>query len=155
MQIFDIASKIVCKGEGIPVENLAIDTRLEYIRYPRQLVMYFCREHSEGSLAKIGKCVGRNHATVLHACSVIKNYILTDVARRIQIDMYRKQIDRVLKGEKLEDVLAETDPYKERIEELEKRIAELEAVIYKAESKYKDLAPVNGQPYSGYRPHQL
>ena len=155
MQIFDIASKIVCKGEGIPVENLAIDTRLEYIRYPRQLVMYFCREYSEGSLAMIGRLFGRDHSTALHSCNVIKNYICTDAARRMKIEGYRKQIDRVLAGEKIEDVLAECDPHQGRIEELEKRVAELEAVIYKAESKYKDLAPVNGQPYSGYRPHQL
>jgi chromosomal replication initiator protein len=44
--------------------------------------MYLCREMTGQSLPSIGTSFGRNHATVIHACTVVKEKLKADPSFR-------------------------------------------------------------------------
>ena len=57
----------------IPPDEMKAKKRTRTISYPRQVAMYLCRELTEESLPTIGFAFGgRDHTTVLHACSKIR-----------------------------------------------------------------------------------
>lgn len=58
--------------------NLAQKCRKREIVEIRQIFCYFSREWSNVSLAKIGKLINRDHATVLHSHKQVKNLLETD-----------------------------------------------------------------------------
>lgn len=65
--------EVVCEYFGLKREQLLSKTRKREIALPRQLAMYFAKEYTEATYAKIGKEMGgKDHATVMHACQTIK-----------------------------------------------------------------------------------
>ena len=58
----------------------------------RQITMYFLREFTTLSLARIGGFYNRNHATVLYACNQVNNLYDTDKKYRYEIDEIRKNL---------------------------------------------------------------
>ncbi len=66
--------QVVCKFFNIKVNDIVSDKRSNNVAYPRQIAMYLCREVANMSFPSIGKDFGgRDHSTVLHAYSKIKD----------------------------------------------------------------------------------
>ncbi len=66
--------QIVCKFFNIKVSDIVSDKRSNSVAFPRQIAMYLCREIANMSFPAIGKDFGgRDHSTVLHAYSKIKD----------------------------------------------------------------------------------
>ncbi|MCX8075121.1 MAG: chromosomal replication initiator protein DnaA [Clostridia bacterium] len=65
--------QVVCKFFNIKVSDIVSDKRSNSVAFPRQIAMYICREQANMSFPNIGKDFGgRDHSTVLHAYSKIK-----------------------------------------------------------------------------------
>ena len=65
--------QVVCKFFNIKVSDIVSDKRSNSVAFPRQIAMYLCREIANMSFPSIGKDFGgRDHSTVLHAYSKIK-----------------------------------------------------------------------------------
>lgn len=70
---------VVCDYFGIYKEQLLSKTRKREIALPRQLVMYFSKEYTTATYARIGEEMGgKDHTTVMHACKTIKDYAKVD-----------------------------------------------------------------------------
>lgn len=66
--------QVVCKFFNIKVSDMVSDKRSNNVAFPRQIAMYLCREVANMSFPSIGKDFGgRDHSTVLHAYSKIKD----------------------------------------------------------------------------------
>ena len=70
---------IVCNYFGIAPDVFMSKTRKREIVQARQIAMYLSRNHTKTSLASIGEQLGgKDHATVLHACSTVCDLMDTD-----------------------------------------------------------------------------
>ncbi|MFQ5802474.1 MAG: chromosomal replication initiator protein DnaA [Candidatus Methylomirabilales bacterium] len=66
--------------------ELLSKSRHKSIVLPRQIAMYLCRTHTNASLPDIGaEFGGKDHSTVIHACSKIRELMARD-------DRFRKQL---------------------------------------------------------------
>ncbi len=71
--------QIVGEFYDVSVKTLTSKTRERRISRPRQIAMYLIKTHTEESLPKIGAAFGgKNHATVIHACKLVKKMMETD-----------------------------------------------------------------------------
>ena len=77
----------MCDYFGISRESLVSTTRKRQIVQARQISMFLCRKLiSNVSLATIGsETGGKDHATVLHACTTVSDLCATD--RRFKRDV--------------------------------------------------------------------
>lgn len=67
-------------------KELLSKSRHKSIVLPRQVAMYLCRTHTNASLPDIGtEFGGKDHSTVMHACSKIRELLARD-------DRFRKQL---------------------------------------------------------------
>ncbi|HXL04506.1 MAG: chromosomal replication initiator protein DnaA [Firmicutes bacterium] len=63
----------------VSIDDFKSKKRTRNITYPRQIAMYLSRELTEASLPRIGdEFGGRDHTTVMHACSKIQEDIQQD-----------------------------------------------------------------------------
>ena len=63
----------------VSIDDFKSKKRTRNITYPRQIAMYLSRELTEASLPRIGdEFGGRDHTTVMHACSKIQDDIQQD-----------------------------------------------------------------------------
>lgn len=68
----------VCQAYQIQMSQLVEKTNARVSVEPRQVAMYLMKRKTALSLEKIGdKLGGKDHATVYHACKVVKNEIDT------------------------------------------------------------------------------
>ena len=83
----DKVQSTVCDYFGISRESLVSTTRKRQIVQARQISMFLCRKLiSNVSLATIGsETGGKDHATVLHACTTVSDLCATD--RRFKRDV--------------------------------------------------------------------
>jgi chromosomal replication initiation ATPase DnaA len=57
--------KVICRELQMDFDEVKNrKTRLREFVYARQLYSYFCKEYTNESLAKIGKFINKNHATM-------------------------------------------------------------------------------------------
>ncbi|MDD3926231.1 MAG: chromosomal replication initiator protein DnaA [bacterium] len=71
--------KTVAEHFNIKLSEMKSTKRTRTIVFPRQIAMYLCREMTEASLPDIGgQFGGKDHSTVIHACSQIKKLSLVD-----------------------------------------------------------------------------
>ena len=83
----------VCDYFNITKEILLSRTRKRQIVQARQIAMYLCRNRINCSLSTIGNEIGgKDHATVLHACSTVNDLIETDKLFR----QYVSDIEKML-----------------------------------------------------------
>ena len=53
----------------------------------RQVAMYLAKKHTDTSSSKIGQLIGnKDHATVLHACKIVKDQVEVDKAFKAEIE---------------------------------------------------------------------
>lgn len=85
--------KTVCEYFGISQDELVSNTRKRGIVQARQIAMYLGRSLTKTALESIGKQIGdKNHATVLHACTTVKDLIDTDRGFRQYVTDIEKQL---------------------------------------------------------------
>ncbi len=89
----DKIQNTVSEYYNVKKELIQSPSRKREIVQARQVIMYFIKKHTELSLSQIGSRVGnRNHATVLHACNTVKNYL--DVDKGFRSDL--EEIERLI-----------------------------------------------------------
>lgn len=87
--------QVVAKFFDLKVTDLTSDKRSTTITTPRQIAMYLCREVADMSFPAIGKDFGgRDHSTVLHAYSKIKDEYDSNPDTRDLIDDIKKTLER-------------------------------------------------------------
>ena len=85
--------QVVCKFFNIKVNDIVSDKRSNNVAYPRQIAMYLCREVANMSFPSIGKDFGgRDHSTVLHAYSKIKDEYETKSETKDLIEDIKKAL---------------------------------------------------------------
>lgn len=86
--------EVVCDYFGIERDKLLSKSRKRDIALPRQLAMYFAKEFTNHTFAKIGEEMGgKDHSTVMYACEQIKDMSKIDK----EIKKYVKEISDKLK----------------------------------------------------------
>jgi chromosomal replication initiator protein len=86
VDISDI-QRLVARHFNVTEESLRGKRRTDVIAFPRQIGMYIARSTTDLSFADIGaKFGGRDHSTVLHACSKIEALMATDRELRQVVD---------------------------------------------------------------------
>jgi hypothetical protein len=79
--------RIVAEKYSVSLKDLKSSTRVKTVVIPRQISMYLCRQYLDLGVADIGRAFGgRDHTTVLHALTKIKDLreIDEDIARDIK-----------------------------------------------------------------------
>jgi chromosomal replication initiator protein len=88
-----LIQKVVSQHYRVPVESMRSKVRTARIAFPRQVAIFLAREMTPASLAQIGQRFGgRDHTTVIHACTKISDLIERDVALRSTINQLRKEL---------------------------------------------------------------
>jgi chromosomal replication initiator protein len=89
----DKVQKVVCDYFNITRDDLLSKTRKRQIVQARQIAMYMSRNLINCSLSTIGAEIGgKDHATVLHACTTVGDLMATDKAFR----QYVTDIEKIL-----------------------------------------------------------
>ena len=82
----DIIEK-VCNYYKVDTSTIHTKTRKREVVQMRQVAMYLAKKHTETSSSKIGQIIGKkDHATVLHACKIVKDQVDVDKAFKAEID---------------------------------------------------------------------
>lgn len=86
---------VTAKYFDIEPSEMDSKKRTKKITQPRQVAMYLCRELTDASFPKIGESFGgRDHSTVVHACSKISEEIERESEFSRLVNMIRKEITR-------------------------------------------------------------
>lgn len=86
VSIDDIISK-VCAHYEIEESAIHTKTRKREVVQVRQLAMYLAKKYTDASSSKIGQYIGKkDHATVLHACKMIKDQVEVDKAFKAEVE---------------------------------------------------------------------
>ena len=89
----DQVVNVVADTFGVTVDRLKGRDRSRAVSLPRQIAMYILREDVNISLPQIGETLGgRDHTTVIHACSKVSDMIESDDRFRRQIIQIRNQL---------------------------------------------------------------
>ena len=89
----DKVQKVVCDYFNISRDDLVSKTRKRQIVQARQIAMYMSRNLINCSLSTIGAEIGgKDHATVLHACTTVNDLMATDKSFR----QYVTDIEKML-----------------------------------------------------------
>ena len=89
----DKVQKVVCDYFNITRDELLSKTRKRQIVQARQIAMYMSRTLINCSLSTIGAEIGgKDHATVLHACSTVNDLMTTDKTFK----QYVSDIEKIL-----------------------------------------------------------
>ncbi|MBP1631650.1 MAG: chromosomal replication initiator protein DnaA [Bacteroidetes bacterium] len=84
--IEDIIEK-VCKHFEVEPSALHSKSRKREVVQVRQLAMFLAKKHTDSSSSKIGQLIGsRDHATVLHACKIVKGQFDVDKSFRAEVE---------------------------------------------------------------------
>jgi chromosomal replication initiator protein len=89
----DKVQRVVCDYFNITRDELMSKTRKRQIVQARQIAMYMSRSLINCSLSTIGSEIGgKDHATVLHACTTVSDLMSTDKTFR----QYVNDIEKIL-----------------------------------------------------------
>ena len=86
--------RTVAEYYDIRLADMTSKQRPQSIAFPRQVAMYLCRDLTDHSTPTIGEAFSRNHATVLHACTLINQRMQTESDLRQTIAMLRHKLGR-------------------------------------------------------------
>jgi len=89
----DRVQKVVCDYFNISRDSLLSKSRKRQIVQARQIAMYLSRNLINCSLSTIGSEIGgKDHATVLHACSTVSDLMSTDKSFRQYVNDIEKML---------------------------------------------------------------
>jgi chromosomal replication initiator protein len=84
---------VVASVFGIEKERLLGRERSRIVSLPRQVAMYILREDANISLPQIGEAMGgRDHTTVMHACTKVSDLVETDTKLRRKLIEVRERL---------------------------------------------------------------
>lgn len=140
MTLFENICDIVCKDEGVNLEDLKNNSRVSDLVYARQLIIYLSKELKVGTYESIGRVFGRDHATALYACKSIKNYYDTDKHKREKIDRYINKLKGVQEVIRMSDLVDQKiTTLKLEIGELQNKILNLQLLVNNIDNFIKEL----------------
>ena len=85
--------KVVSHHYRIPLDGMQSKVRTARLAFPRQVAIYLARNLTSASLTQIGQRFGgRDHTTVIHACTKISDLIEHDVALKTTINQLRRDL---------------------------------------------------------------
>ena len=85
--------KVVCEYFNLTRDMLVAKTRKRQIVQARQIAMYMSRNLINCSLSTIGAEIGgKDHATVLHACSTVADLMSTDKTFKQYVSDIKKML---------------------------------------------------------------
>lgn len=85
----------VCKHFEVESNVIHTKSRKQEIVQIRQIAMYLAKKHTDSSSSKIGKLIGnKDHATVLHACKMVKDQVEVDKNFRNKIKEIESSLRR-------------------------------------------------------------
>lgn len=85
--------EVVCEYFNLEQSQILTPSRKREIVQARQITMFLAKKYTDCSLARIGKIVGkRDHATVLHACKIVKDQIEINKSFRSSIEVIEGQL---------------------------------------------------------------
>ncbi|KAA6342283.1 Chromosomal replication initiator protein DnaA [termite gut metagenome] len=77
----------VCKHFRLESEAIHTKSRKREVVQVRQVAMYLAKKHTDASSSKIGRLIGdKDHATVLHACKIVKEQCEVDKGFRTEVE---------------------------------------------------------------------
>lgn len=86
--------KAVCDFYSIKNSDIRSKSRLKSVTMPRHVAMYLCREFTNTSLPEIGAAFGgRDHTTVMHAVSKVKDELEVSTQLYNEINQIKKVLD--------------------------------------------------------------
>jgi len=91
----ELIEEEVCKYFDLELEIIQSKSKKQEISQARQIAMYLSRKYTDKSYSNIGELIGkRDHATVLHACKTVGNWIETDKKFRSTI----QELEQLIQG---------------------------------------------------------
>lgn len=91
----ELIEEEVCKYFDLEMEVIHSKSKKQEISQARQIAMYLSRKYTDKSYSNIGEMIGkRDHATVLHACKTVVNWIETDKKFKSTI----QEIEQLIQG---------------------------------------------------------
>ena len=93
----ELILEVVSEHYGITTEDILSKKKSSEIAFPRQVVMYLCRQMTPISAQAIGDFLGRDHSTVLHGSKLVSNELLSNSQLKATIEIIMKKIDPSLK----------------------------------------------------------
>jgi chromosomal replication initiator protein len=89
----ETVQRAVCKYFGVRIADLNSTRRTNLVSFPRQVAMFLCRKLACASYPMIGmRFGGKDHTTVLYACSAIEKRLKRDEELRAIIDRIERTI---------------------------------------------------------------
>ncbi len=86
--------RMVCEKFSVSIKDLKSATRVKTIVIPRQVAMYLCRNVLDLGVAEIGRAFGgRDHTTVLHSLTKVKESLLINEDFARDVAMLEKRIN--------------------------------------------------------------
>jgi len=83
----------ICDFYNLELEDIMGKTREKRISEPRQILMYLMREEIKNSFPSIGKELGgRDHTTVMHACTKIKREIENNIQMKQDMETIKQNV---------------------------------------------------------------
>jgi chromosomal replication initiator protein len=90
----DLITKMVCEYLGIDEKKIRDKTRKKEIVMARQLSMYLSKQLTKSSLKNVGLHFGgRDHSTVIHACSIIQKEMDEDEQFKETVNTIKNKIE--------------------------------------------------------------
>lgn len=78
---------VVCNHYELEPSAIHTKSRKREVVQVRQVAMYLAKKHTDFSSSKIGQLIGgKDHATVLHACKIVKDQCEVDKAFRAELE---------------------------------------------------------------------
>ena len=88
----ELIQEVVANYYNLSVDDLKSQRRTRNVALPRQIAMYLSRSLTSTSLPKIGEEFNKDHTTVMHAYSKIKEATENDTAIKTTIDNITKKL---------------------------------------------------------------
>ena len=89
----ELVIQIVADHYNLTSLDLISQKRTKEVVYPRQIVMYLCRDIMGTPLQAIGKCLGgRDHTTIIHGADKISTDLQNNPTLQNTIDILKKKI---------------------------------------------------------------
>ena len=83
----DTIIETVCQHFEIDTSVIHTKSRKREVVQVRQIAMYLAKKHTDSSSSKIGQLIGgKDHATVLHACKIVKELCEVDKTFRADLE---------------------------------------------------------------------
>lgn len=90
----DLIIQIVADHFGLTPLDISSQKRNKEIVFPRQIVMYLCRDMTDAPLQMIGKYLGgRDHTTIIHGAEKISTDLTKNDSLKNTIDILKKKIN--------------------------------------------------------------